>query len=204
MKKIDIAMAIARHPDFIKEFKEYDKFFTEEPRLGQLDVRADALGKKMSAKWGIHPLAIVSKNNHFLKTGQEIKYAVWKFSGVSIRDYNSDSKRLHLIVDVTKKEGDLLKAFRKTLKDFIVKEKGKRRDKTYKIGCWKVYDMHNNEHLNLSQIARKLNPKINKSSVDDENYRSTFEAVRRAYNAAKEMIKQVEADANQREKKGLI
>lgn len=205
MKDFDRIMAIASHPDYIKEFEDFIKLH----RKDFLGDDTKNLGKRMGAKWGIHPQTVEGVNDYFIKTGEEgQKYGIWRTSPVYIRNYNSDEKLLHLIIRLTMNIEDILKRVRKIVNDHKLidrelnpKEKSKGRNKPYSYNPWKVYNMKEKEHLSFSQIARKLNPKISKSSVDDENYKSTFKAVKRAYNSAKEMIKQVGADAKQREEK---
>lgn len=203
MKEFDRIMAIASHPDYIREFEDFSKLHRED----FLDDDTRDLGKRISAKWGFHPLVVEGANDYFIKTGEEgQKYGLWRTSPVYIRNYNENDKTLHLIIRVTMSVEDILKGVRRIVNKHKLidrklnpKAKSKGRNKPYSYNPWKVYNMKEKEHLSFSQIARKLNPKISKASVDDENYKSTFQAVGRSYSAAKEMIKQVGADAKQRE-----
>jgi len=201
MKEFDRIMAIASHPDYIREFEDFSKLHRKD-FLG--DDTRDSEGR-MSAKWGFHPMTVEEVNDYFIKTGEEgQKHGIWRPRPVYIRNYNRNEKTLHLIIRVTMPVEDILKGVRKIvnnhkLRDRELNPKSKGRNKPYSYNQWIVYNMKEKELLSFSQIARKLNPKISKASVDDENYKSTFKAVRRAYNSAKEMIKQVGADAKQRE-----
>lgn len=180
MREFDRIMAIARHPEFVKEYGEFEK----ENRRNFNSNETYALGKKMSAKWGFHPIIISTTNHFFLEKGIESKS--WKASPVTIRNFNKDSQKLHLIIDVSRKQTEIMMAFTRTLKDFLPAQKVEKRDKGNTVSPWKVYDMVKGGK-NLNKVAQELSG-IKGNPSYDADLMKWYRKVERAYKKAEGFI----------------
>ena len=192
MNYFDRYVAIYCHPEFKEEFAEWQKACKGQD--GESYEKAIRLGRELSAKWGENPSVIELTIKNFKEKG--LKNNRWspfsKEKVITEQDFDGTYKKLR--VNMTKGIEELLEAFRRIYARYKkIIPVSKKANKKSKIDIWKVYLMHHEEGLNVSQIARKLNSKITKSSVDDSEYKKTYEAVKRAIKTAQKKIEVVKA-----------
>lgn len=105
-----------------------------------------------------------------------------------------EKKYLTLEINICEKQEKIIDEIKKKIKFYkisIKKEKQTNRDKPPTINPWDVYDLHFNNGLDFTKIARKLsglkgNPSYNKEL---EAY---LKRVRRSYDIAKQEMEQIE------------
>lgn len=199
LKQYNEIQALIRKPKYLQDYKDY-----EEGKTTALLI---------SRKWGIpNPISPafkkysreILKDIEFLQPVMVIPHeeipdektnfekgrkTIIKIPNKLYKHHFEDGRYLHLKIDLMA-EGKIVNGVKDKIKfysQFIKKDKTSRgQDCSY--DKWQIYNFYHDDNLTFSQIARKLNPNITKSSVTDSEYKKTYEAVKRAYNAAKKMI----------------
>lgn len=191
--------ALLRCPKYMKEHKKWAELY----RARSLESRE--VLEKIYKKWGVEPFIVENIDNCKNlpeKPGVEVlKSDSEEFSAIRrvTKDRNGDDLRvarweggyLYLRVNINEKKEKLIGEFRDVIRlNQLRVDKSSKREKNTKINPWIVYDMHKKDGLNFSEIAQKLSG-IKGAPTYNPELMAYYKAVKRAYDKALEMIKEV-------------
>jgi hypothetical protein len=193
MTKYDRLQALVRIPQYLKDSQEVKDVFNLNRR------------KEFFKKYGLD--AVIVDSNFVEKyTKEDIEettiFPADFIATVIPADKNQFDFRLwlregrYLTIKIDLMENKkAITAKVKSLTDFFSKyvEKPKTRQKETVYSPWDVHDLHHKENLNFSQIAKKLSDSKGHPSRD-RYLMAEYKKVKRAYDKACKMIRQVKKD----------
>jgi hypothetical protein len=99
-----------------------------------------------------------------------------------------DGRYLSMEVDLTQKKEKIMANVQDAIDRFVRHvEKKPSREKETTLDPWTIYDMHHEEGLNFSQIAKRISG-INENVFDNEKFMSVYKQVERAYSKARKLV----------------
>lgn len=104
------------------------------------------------------------------------------------KDVYVAGRHIYLRIDLTKTDDEIVIDVQKAI-TYFKKLLPKKRSKEGMLDHWKIYDMVHDKGLTLCQIAEKDYGR--EESFDDPGYRAAYACVKRAYNKALQIIKQI-------------
>ncbi|GAB4389911.1 MAG: hypothetical protein Kow0025_18370 [Thermodesulfovibrionales bacterium] len=110
-------------------------------------------------------------------------------------EYLENRRYLKLQIDLFEKKGEIKDEVDAIISDFqtIIPQAKRKGRETIKANPWDVYRMHE-DGLNFTQIARNLSG-LKGNASHEEKLKAWVKAIKRAYNQAERMIKQVGEEA---------
>ena len=209
-KNYDKIQALIRTRAYQKDFRELDDLAATALETDNPDDHARYYDKQEEMMWKYRVNALIGDKPDdiiFLTVGDirnffneptvteiraskpiELRDKKGKLVGYDYSPNLVDGKYLLLKIDLTENRNSILINIKDKI-DFYRKYVNRReiRNREYTCSPWEVYDLHHNEGLNFSQIARKLSG-INENPAYNEKVMAKYKACKRAYSKAKEMI----------------
>ncbi|HPB38895.1 MAG TPA: hypothetical protein PK125_12145 [Syntrophorhabdus sp.] len=205
----DRMMAIARHPEYIKDYNEIKDLFYKCKRDKSNGSCVDTAIDRLRIKWNIStPILIPTQEDRQILFHQDEQDAI-----VELTDSEYDLRRpanalginpefptrqyillVHLEINLTKSEADLIRSFKSMIKSWKKNIPDDIAPRKSKYDPWKIYDLHQSNR-SLNQIARDLcgdnSPRGERSPAYNDRLWPPYKAVERAYKKAVKMIQSV-------------
>ncbi|MCX5811099.1 MAG: hypothetical protein NT178_00930 [Proteobacteria bacterium] len=182
MNKTDFFNAIIRHPEFLKDYKEY-------LTLGD-ELQAQRYNE-LCVKWRTD---ITAAYAYYINSPLWNDKRVYDY-GLSVMPKPqvdmTGGRYLYLRIDLTKTRDSLVSEFQSMLRGFEklgIKRKTQERQTDPILNHWDVYDAIEKNHKTLSDLAQN---NTGKESWDDDIFKSSYKKHDRAYKKACILISKV-------------
>ncbi len=202
----DRMMAIARHPEYIKDYNEIKDLFYKCKKDKSNGSCVDTAIDRLCNKWNISAPILIP-----LPKDMEILFH--QDAIVELTDSEYDLRRpanalginpefpprqyvrlVHLEINLTKSETELIRSFRSMIKSWKKNMPNDMAPRKSKYDPWKIYDLHQSNR-SLNQIARDLcgdnSPRGERSPAYNDKLWPPYKAVERAYKKAVKMLESV-------------